>query len=557
MLKRLQQEVVHHLLMADQDLFNPFHDQRAPGNISSGEVSVGRIVLLMFPLSLAAVVGAFLCLAFEDQGSISLSEAILIAVMMMLAGWESLPSVNAILGLFAKAPREVIATIQPMSVAVLVTIRDEDADQTIIPSLDLLRALQGMSPHQFALHVLSDSRVQRNINREKWIIRDAQLKGAGFELSYHHRPINTDYKAGNIRNWITLFGAEFDAFIVLDADSLLEASTAIELANALSSDPSCALVQTIPVVISEGTLWQRMQATASGYYGRLQGLGLEIWMGNEANYFGHNAIVRTKPFARSAGLPRLRNTILWGGTIMSHDFVEAALLRRAGWSVRILPKSSGSFEQAPADVIAHLRRDARWCWGNFQHSRILGSAGLHAISRFHLASGIFSYFSSVLWLFALILWGAVDSTTLNDGFTLWVLLLVASNLFLPRVLGLLHVAIQGNPKQPMSSAVLEVGAETLLSSLLAPALMVQRVKIIFSVLANRPVSWKLHGAANLTVLDYIFFHALEVVLGLGMLACLERGWLSVWFLPFAMCLALAPVLSWTAARGETLLHTKN
>jgi membrane glycosyltransferase len=557
MLKRLQQVEVHHLSMVDQDLSIPFHDQRAPGILSAGESSIGRLFLLIFPLTLAALVGVFLYWAFEDQGFITFFERVLIAVMVMLAAWESLPSVNAILGLFAKAPRNVIGTAPPLSVAVLVTIRDEDAKQTLIPNLDLLRALQGNSPHQFALHVLSDSREQHNINRERWIVRDAQLKGAEFELSYHHRPINADYKAGNIRNWVTHFGAEFEAFIVMDADSQLDAGTAIELATTLSTDPSCSLVQTIPVVISGGTIWQRMQATASDFYGRLQGLGLAAWMGSEANYYGHNAIVRTKAFAHSAGLPRLRNRGPWGGTIMSHDFVEAALLRRAGWSVRILPTSSGTYEQAPVDVVAHLRRDARWCWGNFQHGRVMGSAGLHRVSRFHFACGMFSYFSSVLWLLLLILWSTIDSSVLNGGFAFWVLLLIASNLFLPRVLGLLHMALRQHPARNMGSAALKVGAETLLSSLLAPALMVQRVKIVFSVLANRPVSWKSHNAANFTVLDYFVFHASEVIIGLGMIACFERGWLTTWFLPLAICLTLAPVLSWTTAQTRPSVHTKN
>jgi membrane glycosyltransferase len=291
-----------------------------------------------------------------------------------------------------------------------------------------------------------------------------------------------------------------------------------------------------------------MQSVASRHYGGLQGQGLSIWMGDEANYYGHNAIVRTEAFAASAGLPHLKGSGLWNGTILSHDFVEAALLRRAGWAVKLLPCAAGSYEQAPADVISHLKRDARWCLGNFQHSRILGAARLHPISRFHLLSGVFTYLSSAVWLATLLLWGALDLTETGVGgvLTTAAFFLIVINLLLPRVLGVIHATVH-SPVHCWSIAK-DALKETLFSSLIAPSLMLQRVMIILRLLTNRRVTWAPHEKTGRSLPDSCIFHMVEVLVGLGLLASFERGFLTSWFLPLAVCLALTPVLSWISAR---------
>jgi membrane glycosyltransferase len=539
-----RQEAALGLPMPDQLLHRSFSDKNVPVLVSRPSPFVARLVLFCFPALFAIVVASLLVLAFGHDGQILVREAILIALMALLCSWEALPTANALIGFgVPRTPLRQTAR-HPLSVAILATTRDDKAQDVLGGKIALLRSLQEKPHHRFSLHVLSDSTSVLRVSDERRLVRAA----LPLPVYYYNRPVNTDFKSGNIRNWIESTGAAYDAFIILDADSELDEATALLLADELASDPACGLIQTVPTVRRGHTIWQNMQSVASRLYGGLQGQGLSVWMGDESNYYGHNAIIRTTAFAASSGLPHLKGRGLWNGTILSHDFVEAALLRRAGWSVRLLPTETGSTEQSPTDVIAHLRRDARWCLGNFQHSRILGAAGLHTISRFHLLSGVFTYVSSMVWLATLLLWGALDMTQTGVGgmLAMAAFVLIVTNLLLPRVLGVFHAA----ERRPGCGWMIarDVAVETLYSSLIAPALMVQRVMIIGRVLFNRRVIWAPHDTANRSLPDYFIFHIVEVLAGLGLIASVEHRLLTYWFLPLAICLALSPVLSWMSAR---------
>jgi membrane glycosyltransferase len=542
MLKNLawQQDAAKTLLMPDQNLRAPFRDDMAPGLEDRKIPKLRRLVLLGLPLAFLMAVGGLLLLIFRGDGQLTFPETVLVVLMALLSGWSAVPTANAFIGLLDDPRQESKTSVSPLTVAILVTIRDEPAQNVIPGKLALLRALQGASEHTFSLHVLSDSTSIANVEEEQRMVR------AAFPHPVFHsrRPSNIDFKSGNIRTWIREYGAAHDAFIILDADSEMDSETALLLADSLSADPACALIQTVPQVLLGGTLWQHMQSVASNHYGRLQGYGLAAWMGDESNFYGHNAIIRTSAFATCTGLPHLEGRGLWNGAILSHDFVEAALLRRAGWAVRLLPVATGSFEKEPADVIAHLKRDERWCHGNFQHSRILGAAGLHPVSRFHLLSGIFTYLSSVVWLLTLLLWAVLDATKAGVGGTLAAatFFLIAINLFLPRILGVIHATAQ-RPERRFHIAGNAL-AETVFSSLFAPSLMVQRVMMISRVLAARRMEWPTHEKARRSFLAYFTFHIPELLVGLALLAFVERGLLTFWFLPLGGCLAFTCVLSW-------------
>jgi membrane glycosyltransferase len=546
MLKQVQREQSSDetLAMPEQKLHSAFVDLEAPGLAGRHVPKLQRAILLGLPLVFSGVVAAILATAFQHDGLLTATEFILVALMALLAGWEAIPSANAIIGLVATKKSYPSASTTRLTVAILATIRDENANEVIAGKLNLLRSLQHYSGHSFSLHILSDSSQAAHVQEEQ------RLVWAAFSTAvfYHHRTRNTDFKSGNIRSWINQHGGAYEAFIILDADSELDHRTAVTLADALAADPTCGLIQTVPRVLPGNTHWQHMQSIASRHYGGLQGLGLAAWMGDEANYYGHNAIIRTKAFAACAGLPHLKGWGFWNGTILSHDFVEAALMRRSGWAVQLLPATAGSFEQAPKDIIAHLKRDARWCLGNFQHSRILRSAGLHTVSRLHLISGIFTYLTSAIWLVTVLLWAILDNTRTGIGGALATLAMVfmIANLLLPRMLGTLHVLwLKPNYRWSGGKSVI---AETLFSSFIAPSMMLQRVIIICGVLANQKMDWAPLQKSKRNLLNYLSFHWLELVLGLGLLASIERGYLTSWFLPLALCLALTPLLSWTVGR---------
>lgn len=141
-----------------------------------------------------------------------------------------------------------------------------------------------------------------------------------------------------------------------------------------------------------------MQQFAGKVYGPIVAAGLAYWQVGDSNYWGHNAIIRVKAFMQCCGLPVLKGRAPFGGHILSHDFVEAALIRRGGWAAWLLPELKGSYEECPPTMIDFAIRDRRWCQGNMQHMKILVSKGLHPVSRVHFTIGIMSYLSSPIWL---------------------------------------------------------------------------------------------------------------------------------------------------------------
>ena len=198
------------------------------------------------------------------------------------------------------------------------------------------------------------------------------------------------------------WGGHYEHMLVLDADSLMTGDCIVRLAAAMEADPDAGIIQTLPLIINRNTLFARLQQFAARVYGPVIATGLSAWMGRDGNYWGHNAIIRTSAFAAHAGLPDLKGKPPLGGHILSHDFVEAALIRRAGWTVYMLPDLEGSYEESPPSLIDLAARDRRWCQGNLQHTRVIGAKGLKLPTRQHFATGIMSYLASPFWLFQLI-----------------------------------------------------------------------------------------------------------------------------------------------------------
>ena len=191
--------------------------------------------------------------------------------------------------------------------------------------------------------------------------------------------------------------------LVLDADSIMSGDTMVALAKLMQDNPGTGIIQTLPAPVNQETLFGRILQFGSRVYGPALVSGLSWWQLGEGNYWGHNAIIRTSAFIEHCGLPTLSGQAPLGGEILSHDFVEAALMRRAGWQVWIVPELEGSYEELPPNVLDYAVRDRRWCQGNLQHLRLLPAKGLHPLSRLHLIMGVLGYVSSPLWLILLTL----------------------------------------------------------------------------------------------------------------------------------------------------------
>ena len=258
-------------------------------------------------------------------------------------------------------------------------------------------AVTGAGKH-FDIFVLSDT-IDRAIRVAEYSLFLRLKWRLGARLFYRHRPRNIARKAGNIAEWVGRFGGAYDHMVVLDADSLMEGETLVRLAGAMERAPDVGLIQTAPVIVNRHTLFARAEQFASRLYGPMLARGVAWWSGSEGNYWGHNAIIRVAAFAQQAGLPRAVGAPArsWRH-ILSHDFVEAALLRRAGWRVCMAASLGGSYEESPPTLAALLARDRRWCQGNLQHVRVLWAKELHWISRFHLLRGVSAYIAAPLWL---------------------------------------------------------------------------------------------------------------------------------------------------------------
>jgi membrane glycosyltransferase len=329
---------------------------------------------------------------------------------------------------------------------------------------------------------------------------------------YRRRWQNVARKSGNIEDFVTRWGGRYEHMIVLDADSLIDAPTLERLVQCMRADPALGILQTAPRLIGARTFFGRLQQFAACIYGPVITRGLAAWSGDSGNYWGHNAIIRIRAFAENCGLPLLVGRKPFGGHVLSHDFVEAALMRRGGWKVR-MTEGGGSWEESPPSLIDVAIRDRRWAQGNLQHLKIIGTAGLRFTSRLHLGIGIMSYLSSPLWLLMLAIGFALAVQShlirpeyFNHDFQLfptwprfdvelmmalfWFSMLV---LLIPKLLGLIRALLSARIRRGCGGVIGVVASvllETLLSALYAPILMLVQSRHVFEVFMGRDSGWK-------------------------------------------------------------------
>lgn len=544
------------LPMPDQNLSAPFRDPQAPGFRTGPATRLWRLLVIGLPLAVTAALGWVSLGWFALDGQLTLAEGTLVGVSVFAFYWVLLSVVTATLGLFWRAsPPD--RPDRGLDIAILLPMYGEPARATLAPAVNLLARLNGASRHRFALHVLSDTRDPAAVATEEAELRSLRLGNPGLAIHYRRRAQNTDYKSGNIRDWVETHGVAFEAMLILDADSLMGAETVIRMADRMAAAPHIGLVQTAPRVLPGHTLWQRMQSFASEVYGTNLARGFAMWTGPVGNFLGHNALVRTRAFAACAGLPHLPGRAPRGGVILSHDFVEAALLVRAGWAVQMLPEAEDSHEGTPETLVGYLRRDRRWCQGNMQHIRLLTMPGLHPLSRFHLLQGAMAYLASVWWLVLLVLWTLPGQGGVVPGFfgnnpamPVWPALppltqgaiagFVGLMLIAPKLLGIAaYLRDTGITRRQLPSVLATGLTELLLSILMAPMLMVHQVRAVLRTALGFDGGWVPHEADRPGLAVLARFHATETVLGAALIGLAVAGHLSPWLLPVAVSLCLS------------------
>jgi len=428
----------------------------------------------------------------------------------------------------------------------------------------------------FDVFLLSDTRNPERAVAEEAAWADLVRRTGGHgRIFYRRRADNAGRKAGNIAEFCRRWGAAYDHMIVLDADSLMSGPTLVRLVRLMQANPRAALIQVPPMVVNGTSLFARLHQFASRVYGPVAAAGQAFWQHGTGNYWGHNAIIRIGAFAGSCGLPDLPGRAPLGGAILSHDFVEAALLCRDGWQVWMAPELGGSWEECPPALLDFAKRDRRWCQGNMQHARILGARGLKAISRVHLAGGVLSYLTAPLWLLFLGVgiafalrnalvppdyFGAPGSfltawPVFNAGMAMALVALAAAMLVLPRLFGLALAVADGPVRRGAGGAgrlTVGVVAELALSSLLAPALMLFQSGFVAQILTGRAVGWTAQRRDDGRVGwgEALRYHGGHTAFGvaLGALAWWLSPVLLAWLSPLVAGLVLSIPLTVLTAR---------
>ena len=429
---------------------------------------------------------------------------------------------------------------------------------------------------RFDVFVLSDTRGEEAGTREAaaYALLRNQLADR-IALYYRRRDQNTAKKAGNIKEWLARFGGGYESFVILDADSIMSGDTLVRLQVAMAGRPRAALIQTVPRLVGGRTIFQKLQQFAAGTYGPAVAMGLAVWHRHQGNYWGHNAIIRTRGFAGAAGLPELPGAAPFGGNILSHDFVEAVLLQRAGWEVHMAPTIEGSYEGAPPGLVDLAVRDRRWAQGNLQHLAIVGKPGLTPMGRIHLGMGICAYVVSAIWAASLVvglvlalqgqqlvpsyfqdskslipIWPVIDP---GAAFRLFVATMAV--VLLPKALGLiLEIERARRSADPGGALRVTCGVlyETLLSMLFAPILMVTQTAAVAQILAGRDAGWasQRRDDGRITFSEGLSFHRWHLLLGAGAATvCYIVSYsLMAWTAPILLGLLLSAALSWYTAR---------
>lgn len=525
------------------------------------------------------LIGVGLMLDIMRAGSLTALEVVILLLFAATFGWIAISFWNAVIGFaLAVTGRDPLSLVPPRPAAddgrplasrtaLVMPVRNEDPVRVTAGLAAMLRSLV-RTGHAggFDLFLLSDTAGPAAARAEEaaWAaLRDQLGHAAG--LHYRRRSANAGRKAGNIADFCRRWGGRYDFMVVLDADSIMTGRALVRMVRAMEANPDAGLIQTVPIPARQATLFGRLIQFAGCLYSPLLAAGQSFWQADAANYWGHNAIVRVKPFAAHCDLPVLAGRPPLGGEILSHDFVEAALLRRAGWAVYLLPAIGGSYEEAPENVVDYAKRDRRWSQGSLQHLRLLPARGLHAVSRLHFLLGAAAYVSSLVWLLLLLAstvyvlgparGGAPPVAPAWDGSGPPVSLLAVTGLllFVPKLLALV-LALAARRRQFGGAARLlaSVLLETLFAVAAAPLMMMHHARFIVSVLAGRDVRWD-SQARESRMLGWREAGAgtawvTAVGVAWGALTLYHAPVFFVWLTPiFTGLLLAAPLVRWTSS----------
>lgn len=391
--------------------------------------------------------------------------------------------------------------------AVLYPIYQEEIQRVLAGLEVLVRTLRRTEDFgHFDFYILSDSREANSWVKEELLTmlfaRDSGLLG---RLFYRRRVLNQNSKSGNVSDWLRKTGRNYDYMLILDADSIMSGESVSKMLRIMEHHPKIGILQTQPNAIFRETMYGRLQQFSGRLYGPLYAVGLSYIQLGHGHYIGHNAILRVDPFIRFCGLPILPGCQPFGGHVLSHDFLESALMAKHGWEVWYMPEIEGSYEEVPPTLLDELKRERRWAQGNLQHISLLFADRLTIIHRFLFLNGAMTFLAAPIWaaflVFNIFFYISLDRSSLNFELILllsslpeipflvgWVILFL---LFSPKVLAALVVIRNGQATDFGGSDKIffSIFIESVVSIFVSPVKMLFHTVFLLQALTGSTVKW--------------------------------------------------------------------
>jgi len=486
-------------------------DYREPPEAEGNGLAARRWVVL--GLNTATVLALFaVMVSFFAPLGITWTEVALLSCFALTLPWLSIGFWNSVMALVldfrhgARAATHVTPALtrvtgdEPLTarVAIVMPLRNEDPDA----SIDRMRRLEAeiaQSPWagRFSYHILSDTDAPGIALKEEARVAQWRATRPNARIQYRRREDNTGYKAGNIAEFLHSPEGESDFFLPLDADSEMGAETVFRLIRVMQASPEIGILQSLVTGLPSRSLFTRVFQFGMRHGMRSFTLGSAWWQGDCGPNWGHNVLIRTAPFRTHCMLPELPGRGPLSGPILSHDQLEAVLIRRAGYEVRVMAEESQSFEENPPSLVDFIRRELRWMNGNLQYLRLLRMPGLKPVSRIQLVLAILMYVSAPAWM-AFILIGAammalpgqLNAVPAVTGLALFATILTLS--LSPKIMGLAQVLARPERRAAYGGGTrVAIGGliEMVFSMLTAPIVALALTRFAIGLMFGQRIGW--------------------------------------------------------------------
>jgi len=535
---------------------------------------------LVLALNVATVLALFAAMAtLLSVGGLLWLEACMLVAYAITLPWLSIGLWNSVIGLILDRRHGAEATTlvtpplarargdEPVTArtAIVMALRNEDPEASLARIERVQVALDATGwGGRFDYHVLSDTDRPEIALREEAGMARWRRRADSARIHYRRRTENAGYKAGNIAEFVQRARDDYAFFLPLDADSVMGPASILRMVRTMQASPEVGMLQSLITGLPSRTFFVRGFQFGLRHVMRSFTLGSAWWQADCGPNWGHNVLIRTAPFADHCMLPKLPGRGPLSGWILSHDMLEAALMRRAGYEVRVIAEESDSHEENPPSLVDFIRREIRWCNGNLQYLRLMapgtGMGGLAPVSRLQLALAVQAYVAAPAWMAFILLGAALTvapaqyaSVPLVMGLGFFAMLMTLN--LVPKLMGLAQVlASRGRAAGYGGRGRVVAGgvAEIVLSMLISPAVALAMTVFILGLPFGRRVGWEAQQRtrARLYWGEAARWLWPQTAVGLGLTAWLAATMPAV--LPFAAPILLALVFAIPIAVVTTL-----